>query len=168
MNLGPTTSQRIPALLSAGTLALLIGGCTGTSPAPGPADGFTFSSPATTLEATPTPSPEFTLPKDLPAPVDVGAGEQKITELASQTQGASFGPMTLGGKTVVYLRCAGSGSLVFEMKGVGRFPMPCEKDSEPHGTRNVFDTRLIQQTTASVESSPGQIWSLGVYSEPIP
>lgn len=166
MNLGPKTAQRIPTVLVASSLAFLAGGCTYTSAAPGPDNGSTSRNPGSTLEA--TPAPDFALPKDLPAPADIGAGEKKIMELASQTQGASFGPMTLGGKTVVYIRCAGSGSLVFEMQGVGRFSALCEAERAPHGTRNVFDTRFIPQATAIVESSPGQIWSLGVYSEPIP
>lgn len=91
-----------------------------------------------------------------------------LLELASQTQSASFGPTALSGKTVVYIRCAGSGSLVFELKGIGRLSAPCAAESAPHGTRNVYDTRLVSHTTAVVESSPGQIWSLGIYSEPVP
>ena len=148
-------------------LAPVLAGCTyGTSDA-GPS-GNTSSEAVAPGESSPVPSAAFSLPDALAAPVDVGKGEQKITELSSQTKGTSFGPLNLGGKTVVYLRCAGDGTLTFKLEGVGQFPLPCTKETEPHGTRNVFDTRQIPQATASVESSPGQIWAIGVYSEPIP
>lgn len=113
-------------------------------------------------------TPEFILPEELPAPSDPGAGENKIVELTSQTQGASFGPLTLDSGTVVYIKCAGGGSLVLELTNVGRVTTPCENSGDPRGTRHVFDTRLVHQTPASVESSPGQIWSLGVYAAPVP
>lgn len=168
MILGRNMSNRTAIFLSGIALTLLLGGCTYDSRN---ADSYTTPSsggPDASTDTKTVPSADFSLPKELPAPTDVGEGEKKITELASQTQGASLGPMTLSKKTVVYIRCAGDGSLIFDMKGVGRFPLPCLRESDTHGTRNVFDTRMVQQTTASVESSPGQIWSIGIYSEPIP
>ncbi len=154
--------------MSFGTLgmALAVGGCTTTVPAPAQASIPGASSPDSTRSI--WTAAEFVLPADLPAPSDVGAGETRIAELGSQRQGAVLGPLTLGGKTVVYLRCSGTGALTFDMQGVGRFPLPCEEDAQPRGIRSVFDTRLVQQATVTVDSGPGHIWSLGVYSEPIP
>ncbi|QYF91111.1 hypothetical protein [Arthrobacter sp. PAMC25284] len=147
-------------------LVLAVGGCTYKDAVQAPTSGAAASGSVSTPEAAPTA--EFVIPAQLPAPIDVGANEDQIAELGSQTRGANIGPLTLGSTTVVYVRCAGGGSLTFELDGVGRSVLPCEAVAEPRGTRNVFDTRLAPQTTATVESSPGQIWSLGVYSEPTP
>lgn len=113
-------------------------------------------------------SPTFSLPAALAAATDVGPGEKLLFQKSSQKEPATYGPVATEAKTVVYLRCAGSGSVNFSMKEVGSFPMPCEEDGVAHGTRNVFDTRSAKNPTFSVSSRPGQIWSIGIYSEPMP
>ena len=110
----------------------------------------------------------FTLPASLKAPAEAGPDEQLLFQTSSQTESASYGPVATKAKTVLYIRCAGSGSINFRMQDVVTFVVPCEKDGVAHGMRNLFDTRFVKNPNFSVDSSPGQIWSLGIYSEPVP
>ncbi len=124
--------------------------------------------PRSSARTVPEPKPAFSLPDSLSAPTDVGSDETLLFDVDSQKEGATYGPVPTGAKTVVYLRCAGAGSVTFEMTDVGSFQMPCEQDGVAHGTRNLFDTRHTENPTFSVQSTPDQIWSIGTYSEPVP
>lgn len=114
------------------------------------------------------PDPTFSLPSALLATTDVSADEKLLLEKSSQKMGGTYGPLAVEAKTVVYLRCAGDGTVTFEMKGFDSFPRPCEQDGVAHGTRNVFDTRHVKNATFSVQSSSDQMWSIGIYSKPVP
>ncbi|MFI5086082.1 MAG: hypothetical protein ACHP7K_09145 [Actinomycetales bacterium] len=135
-------------------------------PVPAAAADSNRATPVASADAQPARS--FRAPTFLAAAGDVGTDETLLFEAGSQTQSATYGPVVTEAKTVVYLRCAGSGSMSFRMKDVGSLVMPCEENGAPHGTRNVFDTRWANNPTFSVASAPGQIWSIGVYDEPVP
>ncbi len=113
------------------------------------------------------PESTTSLPDSLPAPTDVGPDEELLFHIGSQKGSASYGPVPTKQRTVVYLRCAGDGAVTFEMKAVSSFSVPCEQDGVLHGTRNVFDTWHVKDPVFSVQSAPGQIWSIGIYSEPV-
>ncbi|MGO4383387.1 hypothetical protein [Specibacter sp. RAF43] len=152
---------------AAGMIVFLLSvtACTGSTQEP-----LVSNNPGPTMvsSAEPQPTPIFTPPSTLPAATDVGQGEKLLFQKSSQKLSATYGPVATEAKTIVYLRCAGDGTVKFELKGVGAYPMPCEESADTHGTRNVFDTRYVKNPTFSVDSLPGQIWSVGIYSEPVP
>jgi hypothetical protein len=91
--------------------------------------------------------------------------EPLIGELSSQRGSNDLGPFAVSsGRIALYFRCAGVGTALISISGVGEFPNDCDPTGQSLGVRNTFDVRYVKDYTVTVAAENTLLWSVSITS----